>query len=176
MLDDDVSRCQDLMCAAGPSALVRNAQRVRDLIYRAFDQAEQMGAYLIGFNFFGNPAAFHPQRPFVLKGQVAGRAIGVREGGKIAFPEHRMMFTDDLYISALNAYYHRFCLIDQRYCFSAPGTWAREGGMNHLRTWDRMLENNRLMFEAFGDAVVKKQGTRIASLTHDAQIALKVPW
>jgi hypothetical protein len=176
MLDDDVARCHDLTRGAREKMQVLDPQRVRDLIYRLFDQAEQMGAYLVGFNFFAHPGAFRPQRPFQLTGSAAGRAFGVREGGDIWFPKHKHIFTDDLYISALNAHKHRFCLLDQRYCFLAPGTWAREGGMNHLRTWETMQENNRLMDEAFGDAVVKKQGTKLAGLTHEAQIAIKVPW
>jgi hypothetical protein len=45
------------------------------------------------------------------------------------------------------------------------------------RTWARMIENNELLVRMFGpDVIVKKTGTAIAGLSHDAQIALKIPW
>jgi hypothetical protein len=175
MLDDDMTAMYDLMRKAGEPMRVNDPQVVRDLIFRLFDQAEQMGAYLVGFSNFSNPTASRPQEPFELTGFVTGGALGVRAGGKLFFPD-RMMITDDLFVSGLNAHHHRFCLRDCRYAFTSPGTWKNEGGMNVHRSWVALLENNALMVELFGEAIVKKNGTAIAGLTHDAQIALKMPW
>jgi hypothetical protein len=175
MLDDDVAVMNDLTRAPGESMRVTDPQVIRDLIYRLFDQAAQMGAHLLGFANFANPAAAWPHHPFELTGFVPGRAIGVRAGGKLFFPD-RVLITDDLYVSALNAHFHRYCLRDCRYVFMAPGTWKNEGGMNVHRSWQRMLENNQLMIDLFGEAIVKKSGTKMAKIKHDAQLALRMPW
>jgi hypothetical protein len=177
MLDDDVTKMQDLSQAPGEQMSVTDPDKVRSIIYRLFDQAEQMGAFLVGFNNFAHPAAYRPQRPFGLTGGIAGRAIGLRTGSKLFFPQNALLMTDDVYVSALNAYFHRYCLRDERYCLSAPGCWGNEGGMAVHRTWARMIENNELLVRMFGpDVIVKKTGTAIAGLSHDAQIALKIPW
>jgi hypothetical protein len=175
MLDDDIVAMRDVMVRAGEDGTIRDPQTIKDLIYRLFDQAEQMGAYLVGFNNFAHPAAYRPQYPFQLTGSVAGRAIGIRTGGKLEFPNKSMM-TDDMYVSALNAYHHRYCLRDDRYVFYATGCWDNKGGMAIHRTWDRMLENNEFLRESFGDAIVRETGTAIAGPRNDAQVKLKVPW
>jgi hypothetical protein len=176
-LDDDVTVMSDLTKGAGEAGgRVEDPATVRGLIMRLFDQAEQMGAYLVAFASFASPEASRPQKPFHLTGFAAGRAFGVRSGGGLVFP-NRVLITDDLYISALNAHRNRFMLRDERYAFMAPGTWTNAGGMNAHRSWERMIENNRLMVDLFGeDVIVKKTGTFKAKIKHDAQLALKVPW
>jgi hypothetical protein len=175
MLDDDVQYMMELMRAGGGSKRITDPQTVRDLITRLFDQAEQMGAYLVGFANFANPATVWPQEPFQLTGFVPGRAIGVRAGGKLFFPD-QVLITDDLFVSALNAHYHRFCLRDNRYVFMAPGTWKNPGGMNVHRSWETMLRNNQLMIDLFGEAIVLKTGSTAAKIKHEAQLALRMPW
>jgi hypothetical protein len=176
MFDDDVSVMTDLTKSAGEPMRVKDGQIVRDLVYRLFDQAAQMGAYLVGFANFANPTASRPQIPFELTGFVPGRSLGVRAGGKLFFPDKKLI-TDDMFVSALNAHAHRFCLRDCRYATMAPGTWVNEGGMNAYRTWDTLLENNRYMVEMFGEeAIQAKQGTALAKKRHDGQIVLKIPW
>jgi hypothetical protein len=176
MLDDDIVSMRDMTVGPGQDASITNPQHVRDLVARLFDQAEQMGAYLVGFNNFAHPAAYRPQLPFGLTGAIAGRALGLRAGSRLEFPPNRMMITDDLYISALNAYFNRFLLRDDRYVFYAPGCWDNTGGMATYRTWDRMVENNALLRDLFGEAIQKKTGTALAGNSHEAQLKLKVPW
>jgi hypothetical protein len=178
MFDDDVARVYDLSISGGEgaNAQVDDPEFLRELVYRLFRMAEQIGAYLVGFSNFAHPAAYRPQRPFGLTGAIAGRNLGLRAGSKLFFPDSKLLMTDDLYVSALNAHFHRYLLRDERYCFVAPGTWANDGGMAVHRTWDRMIENNRLLKELFGDAIVSKSPTVIAGLSHEAQLTLKVPW
>jgi hypothetical protein len=177
MLDDDVAIMSNVMVSAGEPGRIHDPAIVRDLIDRLFDQGEQMGAYLLGFNNFSHPGGARPQRPFGLTGSVAGRAIGVRAGSKFWFPNNRELMTDDFYVSALNAYHHRFCLRDDRYVFMAPGTWDNVGGMASYRTVRTLEENNRILREAFGDVFQAREGgTNFAGLKNEHQVRLKVPW
>jgi hypothetical protein len=176
MLDDDIVAMRDVTVRAGEDGVVTDPQTARDLIARLFDQGRQMGAYLLGFNNFAHPAAYRPHYPFGLTGSVAGRAIGLRAGSKLSIPNKRILLTDDMYVSALNAYLHRYCLRDDRYVFYAAGCWANAGGMAEHRTWGGMLENNKFLEEMFGEAIQKKTGTAIAGIANDAQVKLKVPW
>jgi hypothetical protein len=177
MIDDDVTAMVDLGADPGQPAKVEDPGKARDVIFRLFDQARQMGVYLLGFAPHADPTMYRPQNPFHLTGFVSGYALGLRAGGELWFPDDQRMITDDLYVSALNAHHHRFCLVDMRYAFHSPGTWENPGGMSLHRTWERLLENNALMIDLFGrDAIAYKQGTFKAGLTHEAQIALKIPW
>jgi hypothetical protein len=176
MLDDDVTAMVDLGAEPGEVNKV-SGDAARGIIGRLFDQARQMDAYLVGFAPHADPTMYRPQNPFHLTGFVSGYAMGLRAGGELWFPNDVRMITDDLYVSALNAHHHRFCLVDMRYAFHSPGTWENPGGMSLHRTWERILENNEMMIDLFGrDAIAYKTGTFKAGLTHEAQIALKIPW
>jgi hypothetical protein len=176
MVDDDVASLMDMARPAGGSARVDDPQRARDVVQRAFDQAEDMGAFLFGFNQNADPAMYRPQLPFRLTGFIGGHAMGVRKGSKLWFPKTGMHGSEDMWVSALNAHAHRFCLIDQRYCFVQLGTFSSKGGQAAMRTMKSLEVNLEALRESFGDAITRKKGTMRAGLSHEFQITLNVPW
>jgi hypothetical protein len=175
MVDDDIASFQDMTVGQGESMKVTNPQKVRDCVTRAFDTAEQMGAYLIGFSPYAEPTLYRPQLPFKMTGFISGHAIGFRKGSKLWFPDTTALATDDLYISAMNAFHHRFVFQDLRYSFVNLDTWSNPGGMAMTRTMARLKANAENMVAMFGDSVHLKKSGRY-ELTHELQLTLKVPW
>jgi hypothetical protein len=178
MFDDDLLAMLDLSVPPGEEARVLDPQRVRDLVARLFDVGEEMGAYLVGFSSYADPALYRPHRPFALTGFVSGYCLGMRRSPKVKlpYPHAPWLLTDDLYVSALNAHAHRLIFQDLRYGFSAKDTWTGAGGMATHRTWDRVVENERRLKELFGDAVRRRGNTGRSTLTVEIQLTLKVPW
>jgi hypothetical protein len=175
MIDDDIIGLHDMTVPQGERSRVTDPQKVRDVVIRAFDQAAQMGAYLVGFSPYAEPTLFRPHLPFKLVGFISGHSIGFRRGSKLWFPDTTALATDDLYISAMNAFHHRFMLQDLRYSFVNKDTWERVGGMATTRTMVKLERNAEWMKELFGDAVDLKRAGRY-ELTHELQLTLKVPW
>lgn len=176
MVDDDVDALLNMTAAPGDEMKVTDPQAVRDIVERAFDMAEEMGLFLVGFNSYQDPALFRPQNPLKLNGMVSGHAIGFRQGGRIFYPPDPSMLTDDLYISALNAHFHRINLQDLRYSFANVGTWTNEGGMAAHRTTQALVKNEEKMQGFFGDAIRRRTDTGRSSLKLEIQLTLKVPW
>lgn len=161
MVDDDVPAMIDY---TGPVTAKVDRMHTVAMVNRLADQAQQMGAYLFGFSEERNPLHYRPHKPFRLTGVVRGRAMGLLAGARFFFPADRSV-DDEMCLCGLNAYFHRFCLVDERYAM--PGDEYTVGGLasrrnsNTLRTW---VEKLQVMF---GDAVTPQP-------MGDAK--LKVPW
>jgi hypothetical protein len=135
-----------------------------DVVYRLADMAEEMGAYLYGCSEERNPLRYQPHRPFRLTGVVRGRAMGLRAGARFFFPAERSV-DDEMCLSGLNAYYHRYCLVDERYAM--PGDEYTPGGLAYRRSHGTLLMWVEKLKGMFGDAVQSQE-------MGDAK--LKVPW
>jgi len=176
MMDDDMVAFLDVTVAPGEKAKITDPERIRSIIERNRDTAKAMGAYLFGFSSYADPAMMRPQVPFELTGMVSGNALGLRQGSRIWFPDTPDLLTDDLWISAMNAYEHRYCFRDMRYAVANKKTWVGKGGMAEIRTWDRVLANERRLIEAFGDAIYRRGNTGRSSIKVEIQLNLRVPW
>jgi hypothetical protein len=177
MMDDDMVAFVDVSAAADAGTAWRlGGDEIRDVCTRARDTAEQMGAYLFGFSSYVDPALFRPQKPFNLTGMVSGNALGLRQSSNIWFPDTVELLTDDLWISALNAYEHRFIFQDMRYAVANKGTWVGKGGMATYRTWDRVVANEQRLKDAFGDGIRRRGDTARSKLKVEIQLQLEVPW
>jgi hypothetical protein len=142
-----------------------------DLVQRTADTAEQMGAFLFGFNHDEIPMHFQPQRPFQLTGMMGGGKFGVLPGSKLWYPpDPRVGFWEDLWLGALNAYEHRFCFCDLRY--TIPTSVGQVGGLSNLRSDRTLWEQADVMVSCFGDAVKLKDKADVTLYPW----RLKVPW
>lgn len=176
MADDDMVAFLDVTVGLGETAKITDPERIVSIVERNRDQAAQMGAYLFGFSSYADPAMMRPQVPWEMTGMVSGNGLGLRQGSKIWFPDTPELLTDDLWISAMNAYEHRFAFRDMRYAISNKKTWVGKGGMAEIRTWDRVVGNERRLVEAFGDAIYRRGDTGRSSIKVSIQLNLKVPW
>jgi hypothetical protein len=145
-VDDDA----DYMIDHVNSRKITDPQVAKDLVYRLADQAEQMDAYIYGFTELAKPLYFSGHQPFKLTGLLEGGKIGFREGHGIWWPENHP-WLEDAWVSAMNAFKNRYCLIDQRYCL--PTLVGQRGGLANTRTMERVWKMADTLKAAFGDAV-----------------------
>lgn len=176
MFDDDMVSFLDVTVGLGEKAKIDDPEQIRSICERSRDVAEQMGAFLFGYSSYADPAMMRPQVPFEMTGMVSGNALGLRQGSRIWFPDTPDLLTDDLWISAMNAYEHRFAFRDMRYAVANKKTWVGKGGMASIRTWDRVVGNEKRLVEAFGDAIYRRGDTGRSKLKVEIQLNLKVPW
>jgi hypothetical protein len=176
MFDDDVTAVTDVQVGLNESAKVRDPQRIRDVVQALFDLAEGLGAHVLGLNTYADPVMYRPHRPFSLKHMVSGHCLGIRRDPRLRFPDLPDLLTDDLYISALAAYHDRIVLTDMRYAASVAHTWRATGGMAAHRTWQRVVDNEKFMVTAFGDAIRRRQESARSSLQVEIQLTMHVPW
>jgi hypothetical protein len=176
MFDDDLKHMVDLQVGPGEDARIKDPQIVRDLTTRLFDMAEGMGVHVVGFNTYLDPALYRPHRPFSLRHMVSGHCLGLIADERLRLPNMPHMLTDDLYVSALAAYHDRMLLTDNRYGLAMQDTWKSDGGMATHRTWQRVVENERVMTAAFGDAIRRRQESARSSLSVEIQLTMKLPW
>jgi hypothetical protein len=175
MIDDDVEQLLDHTVPPGKPSKVTDPQRARDIVQRTADHAEAIGSYLFGFAQNPSPMVFKPQEPFRLKGLITGAALGIRAGSKLWFPKD-LHGSGDLWISALNAYHHRFLLIDQRYVFPNVGTFQNTGGLASVRTTANLERNLERLKESFGDAIYARAPKGGYGKASAWAVNLKVPW
>jgi hypothetical protein len=176
MFDDDLKHMVDLQVGPGEDARIKDPQIVRDLVYRLFDTADQLGAHVCGFNTYLDPALYRPHRPFSLRHMVSGHCLGLIADPRLRLPEMPHLLTDDLYVSALAAFHDRFLLTDNRFGLAMQDTWKDTGGMATHRTWQRIVENERVLKAAFGDSIVRRRNGPRSTLTVEIQLTMKVPW
>jgi hypothetical protein len=176
MFDDDVTAVVDRQTAAGESQKIHDPQRIRDIVSRLFHMGEQLGAYVVGLSTYADPVLYRPHTPFSFKHMISGHCLGVRRNDQLRFPDKADLLTDDLWISALSAYYHRLLLTDNRYGAGVAKTWHETGGMATHRTWSKVVDNERYLTELFGDSIRRRQESARSSLSIEIQLTLKVPW
>jgi hypothetical protein len=145
-VDDDADRMIDHT----QDCKIDDTAKARDLVYRLADQARDMGAFMFGFTELVRPVYYSGHAPFRLTGLIEGGKCGFLEGHSIWWPEH-ISFVDDFWASALNAYHHRFCLVDMRYAI--PTQVGQLGGLAGHRTTSQIWEKADFLRTAFGEAV-----------------------
>ncbi|CAB4198264.1 hypothetical protein UFOVP1313_62 [uncultured Caudovirales phage] len=179
MTDDDVVYIHDLSKPSGEEVITKEDPALaREIIYRAHESAEAIGAYAYSFTNFSNPLAYSGHSPFRLSGGcITGHALGLRAGSKLWFPKEGMHGTEDMWVSALNAHYHRIAWIEERYSFVPVGTFVSTEGQAQYRTMNVLRDNFHAMQEAFGEDVIKKkQDTSKARSAFEWSITLDIPW
>jgi hypothetical protein len=173
MIDDDVDSLLDHGALPGEPMKIRDPERARDIVQRACDTAEDLGCYLFGFQQQPNPSLYKPQDPFRLRGLITGAALGIRAGSKLWFPG-KLHGSGDLWISALNAFHHRFLFIDNRYCFPNVNTFQNVGGLAGVRTMATLERNFDELQVAFGDAIYRRKGDHGSGAAW--AVNLRIPW
>lgn len=168
MIDDDAKPMIDLM---GVTTHKVDPATAVDVIWRLADQADQMGAKFYGFAEEPNPLHFSPMHPFRVTGPIAGGKVGWHASDDLWWPDEvEFSVAEDVWMSALNAYAHRYCLIDMRYCI--PTQVGQLGGLSKFRTDSAIWRAADRLKDAFGDAITIKTKSETALYPW----RLKVPW
>jgi hypothetical protein len=169
MVDDDTKGLNRIYKVKNKKCSPREAY---DMIQYAGNIAKMMDCYLFGFNKIPNPLNYKGLKPFPMTGYINGAAIGMLEGSVLKFSD-TVTCNNDVYISLLNAFYHRKCFIDSRFCIMQNSIAKNTGGLSNVRTHNAEEKDIELLKQMFGPVikVVRKQNS-----AKQYNITLKIPF
>src|SRR6266550_755272 len=178
MVDDDVRTFVRLWLPTFRRDYRLTPAEARDAAEATYETATELGAYLFGFAFYGDTRLFRPQRPMMLTGYVNGACFGLRAGSKLRFRTD-VVAVEDMALSGMNAYHHRYLFVDQRFGPRQEKTFANPGGQALHRTAETEMRDTERLRQLFGAAVVEKRvNPKIGRTQHHtpAQRSLKIPF
>lgn len=172
-IDDDIKHITRLYAGKGePYKLTPD--EAYDVVQMIGNCAKLAGCYLFGISKEANPLAYNDMKPIELNGIVNGD-MGLLEGSKLFFHELAKV-SEDYWISAYNAFIHRYCWIDKRFSAIAEKTFGNKGGCANHRTTDQEREDTLFLRKMFGDAIQVKQDTVLSKKKTEYQRTLKIPY
>lgn len=175
MIDDDVMY-MNRVYRKRKEKVILTKDETTDVITDTFHLCKENGIFLFGFNRVAHPKAFKAHQPIKMNGYLCGGAYGMIKGSKNFFPNYPYFVADDYFLSAINAYYHRYCWIDSRFSFAYNETEAGQGGCADYRTEERRKESYIYLKKHFGDAIVPRKDTSIKRVKSRWEKTLKIPY
>lgn len=139
------------------------------IIQTTAELTKEMGTHLFGFSKTAKPLYFNPADPFgvcVSNSNLVYYGIGILEGGNIFIPND-LNYNEDDFISLINCYENRYCLIDKRYSY--PFSQNDKSGMTtagkNVEQWNA---NARRLVQYFAPLV------RIDGENEDKSVIVKI--
>jgi len=175
-VDDDIAFVSRLHLPGNNRDTHLSPIEARDLIQKTARQAKMAGCHLYGFNNTPNAKHYYPHKPISLTSYINASAFGLWASPKLYFTE-RTTAAESHWINLLNAYMHRKCWADMRYCFvqSPNSTFFRPGGQTAHRTLDSELKDTLFLRRMFGQAVRAKRVRGDAAKIHPYQRSIHNP-
>lgn len=174
MMDDDVFEVMQYYDDNEPEQ-IKDSDFAYEVIQRLYFVAKKMDAKFFGFSSDRQPKFYISQRPLRMTGYINGAHFGVTEGHGLKY-DLGISDADDYYISALNAYKNRYCLIDTRYSFTTKDNFKSKGGASTYRTAESMKNDTLLLRETFGECFVLKKDSARRSGVNKGERQLKIPF
>jgi hypothetical protein len=180
MIDDDCDAILHLEHGMGDKPCVLTPEEGVELCDRLAGEAKDMGVYLFGLSSSVDIRNYVAVQPFRTVGWVNGGFTGLLAGSKLEY-HPKIMCSEDFWISAMNAYYHRKIWVDTRYALRdahGSGTMKTPGGMAFIRSLENEKRDNEILAKHFGDAIKprpKKAAGRVKAI-HEFQRSLTIPW
>lgn len=169
MIDDDIYGLNRLYrrrdIKVGPADAYHIIQNIGNV-------ARLAGCYLFGFNKSYRPMMYSGLKPFQLTGFIPGAGIGLLEGSMLKF-NSELKCNNDSYVCLLNAFFHRKCMIDMRYCCIANSICTNISGLSNVRTREQEAKDIQTLNSIFG-SVVKLNDKK--SATKKMNISLRIPF
>lgn len=157
-LGDDVTRMQSCVTGQGEKVKQASGDLADALIDRLADEARDLGVFLFAFSSVAHPAGYDPMHPYRLKGLVYGQACGILGGGGLYWNEN-IKVAGDYWMSLLNAYHHRICLVDNRWATVTTKMFKGKGGLTAVRTTGAEEADTKFLRDTFGqDVIVERRG------------------
>jgi len=158
MMDDDIKLIRSNIREKNVAI---NKQEATKQINFLYELSKEMGIYLFGFSTNQRPEFYAGFVPFLLSGQVTGGAYGITEGSKLWWNE-QMKTGEDHWISCLNAYFYRKCLIDERFYLAQQSTFVGGGKLAEYRDNNTELNTFKILRQTFGETIIPKVRTKVA--------------
>ena len=137
------------LCGSKSESTKVEPEKVTEVIYNVDDIATQIGTYLFGFNANCVAASYHGLKPFRHSGSVDGYAFGVRPGSKLFWKNSITEDLNQIWLSGLNAHFHRSLFVDERFGFKKSQTYTGIEG--------KQADDCELLKHHFGSVVTQKK-------------------
>lgn len=175
MIDDDVTKVQKNFENDSSQAFVTEVDKIVEIINETVYITREIGAYVFSFSKTTNPLTYTGHEPFCHTGYMNASYCGFLKGHGLSY-DLSMNEGEDHYISCLNMYKHRYCLIDERYSFITDGNFKAKGGCNGQRTRESMIQNTMHLREIFGEAIICKEPTAVKKNVNIGERSLRFPY
>ena len=153
--DDDLVSVQRCFLAPDDKEprLIKDPDLVMEIIEHTAQLAADVGAYLWGFEASSGAIRYYTGlKPMTLTGYINGCTIGFRKNHGLKFDE-RIVAKNDYDICAMNAWRHRICFKNLRYCFTQKETFTGKGGQSAYRTSATEERDVQLLLKKYGPII-----------------------
>lgn len=173
MLDDDTTKFLRTYVETNDYEIPKDV--ISKVLQDIYQLALDLNIYLFGITKNPRPIQYNAHEPIDLTGIICGGCFGIRDPKK-----SKLYFSQDLYcyndffVSLLNAYHNRMCLIDRRFAFVSTTGFKAKGGNAEFRKADVREQDYKMMKRMFGEAVDIKGNRKIAKSKAEFAITAKV--
>lgn len=158
MLDDDVHVLKSLNVEKGESGVIRDPNKVTQIIENLYELSIMLNVHLFGFTSRISPVMYDETGYLSLSKMITGCAYGVRYNKNTWWSED-IKLKEDFWISCYMKYKERKILTDLRYNFSQKGTFVNAGGLAAIRNQAEERKSILYIKKHFGDSINLKGAT-----------------
>lgn len=135
-----------------------------------------IGAKLFGFNKNTKPITYKGYKPFEANIYICGGGLGLIKDENLYFPDYPDFVGEDYWITALNAYFKRFSLVDNRFALGFKTTEKGTGGVSDYRTEEKRKETYYFLKKYFGDSIKTKHRSNYKKSIMKYEKTLTIPF
>lgn len=158
MIDDDVHAVKNLVVEKGEPGVIRDPEKVTEIINSLYELACMLDVHLFGFTSRISPVMYDESGFYSLSKMITGCSYGVRYNKNVWWNEE-IKLKEDFWISCYMKYKERRILTDLRYNFSQKSTFVNAGGLAAFRNQDEERRSILFIKKNFGDSIQLKGAT-----------------
>ena len=158
MIDDDVHAVKNLVVEKGEPGVIRDPERVTEIINSLYELACMLDVHLFGFTSRISPVMYDESGFYSLSKMITGCSYGVRYN-KNGWWNEEIKLKEDFWISCYMKYKERRILTDLRYNFSQKSTFVNAGGLAAFRNQEEERRSILFIKKNFGDSIQLKGAT-----------------
>ena len=158
MIDDDVHAVKNLVVEKGEPGVIRDPERVTEIINSLYELACMIDVHLFGFTSRISPVMYDESGFYSLSKMITGCSYGVRYNKNVWWNEE-IKLKEDFWISCYMKYKERRILTDLRYNFSQKSTFVNAGGLAAFRNQEEERRSILFIKKNFGDSIQLKGAT-----------------
>ena len=158
MIDDDVHAVKNLVVEKGEPGVIRDPERVTEIINSLYELACMLDVHLFGFTSRISPVMYDESGFYSLSKMITGCSYVVRYN-KNVWGNEEIKLKEDFWISCYMKYKERRILTDLRYNFSQKSTFVNAGGLAAFRNQEEERRSILFIKKNFGDSIQLKGAT-----------------